>query len=144
MYFSLKQLRSFPLHVNNKTATSYQTTDTSFIPLLRQSRKQLYCPIMALQQHFSHTCRIAEITVYLERRVCIKQIGIGTAFGKFPHFVVARKNTKHVLYNFISMITVEHTCPEVYFPTDTPTCRSVTPLQKCVFSCLKKFGMKPR
>lgn len=34
-------------------------------------------PVMALQQHFGNTCRTSEITVYLERRMDIKQIALG-------------------------------------------------------------------
>ena len=44
---------------------------------------------MALEQHLCDTCGAAEVTVYLERRVSVKEVGICTSADKEAQTMVA-------------------------------------------------------
>ena len=52
--------------------------------------------IMTLQQHFCNTCRTAEIAIYLEGGMSVKEIGIGSTIRIFPHLTVVGQQVKHI------------------------------------------------
>ncbi len=69
-----------PLQIDYfKAAASPQPADSSILPLVRQSRQDMDCPIMTLQQHFGNTGGKTKIAVNLEGWTGIKEIRIDPA-----------------------------------------------------------------
>ena len=84
---------------------------------------------MALQKHLGDAGGAAEVTVYLERRVNIPEVGCGIFF-------------KEVLKEVVRALTVLHSRPEVQSVCDAPAggivsalcqgvCRGVKPCRSC-------------
>ena len=74
----------------------------------------------------------------------IEHIGIGAPFGIFIRYGITGQQLKHVAYQTIGMITVQHACPEVDFPTDAPPGSLVSTLFQCGTGSPKKFGVQER
>ena len=98
--------------------------------------------VMTLHEHLADTCSTTEVTIDLERRMGIEEVGVGAA-ARSPFDRVGNE-CQHVLDDLIGMVTVEHTCPEVRFPTETPTCGHITTLFQGVGSCREQFGVGVR
>ena len=99
---------------------------------------------MALQQHLADTGRNAEVTVNLERRMGIEEVRIGTTIGELAGLAVIRQQVQHVLDNREGVVTVEHTCPEVGLPAETPSRSHVATLVQGICSGGKEVGMAIR
>lgn len=83
---------------------------------------------MALEQHFCHTCRAAEVSVDLERRMAVPK-------------VVERSVFQEVAIKHVSVITVVQACPLIELPSHAPSrCTVATMFQYdasglCQFRC---------
>src|SRR5574344_757371 len=74
--------------------------------------------------------------------MCIEQVRIGTTVFLsfiFYFFVLGSKEFQHVANDFVSVVAVMHTCPQIDFPTNGPACSFVAAINQCVASCLEKF-----
>src|SRR5574344_1568876 len=74
----------------------------------------------------------------------IKEVGICSAIVIILCHGVAGQQTEHIANDIKSMVAIEHTSPEIYLPTNTPTSSHVATLQQCVTSCLEKLGIERR
>ena len=81
---------------------------------------------MALQQYFNDTCRITEVSVDLERRMCIEKIRIGSSSLSFLDF--GGDQIELVSDKFECMIPIQTSCPETNLPSHRPTGRRITTL----------------
>ena len=97
--------------------------------------------VMALKQHFAHTGRIAEVTVDLEWWMSVEEVWIDAPFWELPCLGIAWQEAQQVADNGVGMVAVEHTCPEIDFPTQTPACCHVAALQQCVLGCFEEFAV---
>src|SRR5574344_236525 len=139
MNLSLEKLYPVPIHIDNEAASGHQPLDTAFCPGVRQCRKQVNSPVLTLKQHFRYTCRISEIAVNLKRRMCIKKIRERTPATSFR--LVGRKQFQKILYDFVSMIAIQQTCPKIYFPTDRPSRSFISTLNHRILHSLKQQRM---
>ena len=78
-----------PLCVDNEVASCNKSLEASLAPIIGQAGADIDIAVMALEQHLCDTCGTAEVTVYLERRVRIKEIRICTSADKEAQTVVA-------------------------------------------------------
>ena len=104
----------------------------------------MYGTIVTLQQHLTDTGCHTEVTVNLEGRMGIKQIGIGTSVGILSHLPVFRQNAEHILDNQEGMVAVQQTSPQIGLPPQAPTCCLVTTLCQCGGSSRIQVGMRKR
>ena len=130
-----------PLFVHNKSTTGTQTLHTTLLPVCRQRGQQMNGAVMTLHKHLADTCRHAEVTVNLERRMGIKEVWIGTAVGILSCSTIIRQQMQHILDNLEGMVAIEHTCPEIRLPSQTPTRSHITTLVQRIRSSGKEFGM---
>ena len=72
----------------------------------------------------------------------IEQIRISAAIRIFGNLAVFRQQTKHILDNLESVVAIEHTSPEIYLPTQTPTCSHISTLVQRIRSSSKEFRMR--
>ena len=100
----------------------------------------MYRSVVTLQQHFRHTSRETEVTVNLEWRMGIEEVGISPAVGIILSHGIAWQQTEHVAYYFEGVVAIEHTCPEIYLPTDAPSRSHVATLDECVAGSLEEKG----
>ena len=70
----MHQLALRPLRIHNKISPRHKPLKRAVRPCLWQSRQKINDACMALQEHFGHTCRAAEVAVDLEGGMCIPQI----------------------------------------------------------------------
>ena len=99
---------------------------------------------MTLQEHLGHTGSETEITVDLEGRMSVKEVGICPAIRIFLCNCVAGQQTEHITDDIKGMIAVEHTSPEVYLPSNTPSRSHVATLDKRVACSLEELGIEIR
>ena len=83
----------------------------------------MYSAIVALDEHLGYACRATEVAVNLEWRVGIEEIAVCAAL--LLHLSVGHElvvgQCQLLLYELIGMVSVEHTCPEAYFPAHGPS-----------------------
>ena len=132
------QLASVPFHADREAAPCHQAAYASIAPHVGEGGQQVDCSVMALQQHFGHSCGVSEVPVDLEGRVCVEQVGIGSSFGIFLLHCIARKQFEHVADDSVGMVAVQHTCPEVDFPSDAPSRGHVAALEQGVLCGLEE------
>ena len=87
--------------------------------------------VVALHQHFGHASGETKVAVNLEWRMRIEEVWINTF-------------RKHVLDDFVSMVTIEQTCPQVDFPSGRPSCSFVATLDECCFNSLEQCRLAVR
>ena len=100
--------------------------------------------VVALQQHLTDTGGTAEVTVNLEGRMGVEQVGVGATVGIFAHRPVVGQQMKHVPDDAESVVAVEHAGPEVDLPTETPARSHVTTLVQSVGSSREEVGVGVR
>ena len=100
--------------------------------------------IMTLQEHLSDTGCYSEVAVNLEWRMGIEEIRIGSAIRIFLCLRIRWQQTKHIADDSESMIAIEHTCPEVRFPTQTPARSLVATMLQSGGSSMEQFRMRER
>ena len=64
----------FPSAINGEVSSCHNAAEGTAFPLRRNGRKQLDISRLTLQEHFAHTCRVAEITVDLEWRMIAPKV----------------------------------------------------------------------
>ena len=99
--------------------------------------------VVTLHQHLTDTCCTTEVTIYLERRMGIEKVGVGTSV-RMSHDglpILAGQDVKHVFDNLECMVAIEHACPEVGLPTQTPASSHVATLLQGVRSGREEFWM---
>ena len=97
-----------PVHVDFETATSHEPLHAAVFPGTGQGGQQVDEPVVALHQHFSDTCRTAEVAIYLERWMGIEHIRIGATMlfdGTEDEEGVSRQR-QLVLNQFVGMLAV--------------------------------------
>ena len=94
---------------------------------------------MALEHHLSNACRGTEVSVNLEGRVCVEEVGESASVRILARSVLRGKQTEHVLQDGERMGAVEHTCPEAYLPAETPSCGLVATVGQCLLGCREEF-----
>ena len=97
--------------------------------------------IVTLDEHLGNACSHTEVTIYLERRMGVEQIGIGTTIGYLLGHLVVGQQMKHVGDNLEGMVAIEHACPEIGFPPQAPSCGHVASLQQGVAGSGKELRM---
>src|ERR1700761_7605566 len=134
-------LAILPLQIRDlEAADRPQAGDRTLFPYRWQSRQQFYRSILALYQHFGDTRSTAEITVDLERRMCIEQIRIGATATLIPAY-----RCQLIPDQFIGMIAILETSPQVDLPTHGPASADVSTIDKRGAGSRKKFwGSKGR
>ena len=93
-----------------------------FLPFLRKSRKQSDTVLGRLHQHFNDAGATAKVTVNLERRVCIEQVGVGTSSAScILSFVSVRTDiTQQATVNVVRIFAVLQACIKVDTPAGAP------------------------
>ena len=109
------QVIVLPIDVKHKIPSCAHSGQLSFMPYIRKGRKQMDESRMALHQHLGHSGRPPEIPVYLERRMTVPQILVGSVLEQ-----VAKQG--------IGTVTVVQTRPLVQFPTHAPSRGTVSPV----------------
>ena len=74
----------------------------------------------------------------------IEEIRIGSAIRIFLCLRIRWQQTKHIADDSESMIAIEHTCPEVRFPTQTPARSLVATMLQSGGSSMEQFRMRER
>ena len=59
--------------------------------------------------------------------------------GKGRNLILVHGNGEdhHIFDDLEGMVSIQHACPEIDFPADTPTGSLITALQQCVSCCLE-------
>ena len=83
---------------------------------------------MGLYQHFDDSGRCSEVPIDLEGRMGIEEVWIG-ASAPTVRGVICRDRPELQFDQFIGMVAIAETCPEVYFPGQAPA-RSVVPSEQ--------------
>ena len=65
----------------------------------------MHSPVMALYQHLCNTGTAPEITIYLERRMCIEHIGISSSI-RIRNSNIRILQFQLILNQLIGMITI--------------------------------------
>src|SRR5687767_1227812 len=89
---------------------------------------------MALQQHFRHTGGSGKVAIYLERRMCIKEVGVRTA----SPFSIGAGIVQQLTNECISMIAIQQTRPPVDLPSAAPAGTGISPYLQRFLCCCKK------
>ncbi len=113
----LHQSACLPVHIHHKAATGTKSLYASLFPGIRQGWQEMHGSIMTLQEHLSDTGCYSEVAVYLEWRMGIEEIRIGSAIRILLCLRIRWQQTKHIADDSESMIAIEHACPEVRLPT---------------------------
>ena len=112
-----------PLQVKLETAARLQSFHGAIGPRRWQGRQQEHETVVALQQHLGNACRTAEVAVYLEWRMGIKQIRIGasTLFLRAEDEEGVGRERQLVLNELVGMVAVEETGPRTHLPAHRPS-----------------------
>ena len=68
----------------------------------------------------------------------IEEVRICSAVGIILCHRVAWQQAEHVANDFEGVVAIEHTCPEVYLPTDAPASGHVAALDESVAGSLEE------
>ena len=71
----------------------------------------------------------------------IEEVRIGASLRILACLRVVGQQMQHVLDDLESMVAVEHTCPEVGFPSQTPACSLVATLVQRVSGSCEQVGV---
>ena len=96
--------------------------------------------ILALHEHLGDTGCHTKVTVNLERRMCIEEVGESASIWIFALHALVGKDTQHVADNLERMVAVLHARPEVGLPAEAPSRSLVTALFERLASCCKELG----
>ena len=94
--------------------------------------------LITLYQHFGNAGRSTEVSVYLERRMRIKQILIYSSHRVIHADNCQRRKTECGLKQAIRMISILKTCPTSYFPRTAPSCSHISTRFECLLCCISK------
>ena len=97
--------------------------------------------IVALEQHLSNTSSTTVVAINLERRMRIKEVRIGTSVGILPCTTVVGQQMEHIRQDLQSMVTIKHSCPEIYLPAQAPTRGHIATLCQRCGSSREQFRM---
>jgi len=118
-HLGLGQLSILPYDIDNKAAARTETLYRSGGPCTGQGGKQddfaAVGMVVALQQHFGHPRASAKVSINLEGRMHIEEVGVGSIF-------------EQVLDHQMGMVTIMHACPKINLPAHRPTGGAVTAL----------------
>ena len=104
----------------------------------------MYCTVMTLQEHLGHTGCESEVAVDLEWGMSVEEIRIGASIGIFLGHGVTRQQREHIADNLEGMVAVEHTRPEIYFPSYAPSSGHIATLDERVACSLEQLGIERR
>lgn len=80
---------SFPGEIKGKSTPSFDAFHSTALPCFWQSRQNAdHSIFVRLQQHLSYSSGVAEISIDLEGRMCIKQIVVKTSTQEFLDVLV--------------------------------------------------------
>lgn len=105
-----------PLEIDLKSATGTQSLDLAVGPYRRKRGQQIDESIVALHEHLGYTGHTTEVSIDLERRMRIEEVGICATF-----LLLIAHEGELVSDQLVSMIAIEHTCPQAHFPSHAPT-----------------------
>ena len=98
----------------------------------------MYRAVVALEQHLCHSCGIAEVAVYLERRMGIEEVGIQFSVGTGEEALRSRDELYHIPDYGEGVVSVQKPCPEVDFPAYAPSGGLVASLEKAGPGCAEE------
>ncbi len=99
----------------------------------------MYGSVVALQEHLGDTCCSPEVSVNLERRMRVEEVGECAAVGVLAGGILVRQQLQHVLDDGKGVVAVEHTRPEAYLPPEAPSCSLVATVGECLLGCGEKI-----
>ena len=104
----------------------------------------MHSTIMALQEHFGNTGSHSEITVDLEWRMGIEEVGISPSILILwiPLVFFSRQQGQHIADNLEGMVAIQHTGPEVCLPSQAPSCGLVSTLPQRIGCRMEKLRMR--
>ena len=100
--------------------------------------------IMTLQEHLCDAGCYSEVTINLEWWMGIKEIRIGSSLRIFLYLRIRWQQAKHIADDSESMIAIEHACPEVRLPTQTPARSLVATMLQSSGCGMEQFRMRER
>ena len=120
--------------LRDKAAAGAEALHEAVLQRFRQGRQQVDGLVVALEEELGDAGRAAEVTVNLERRMGVEEVGIGAA--RHAEAAAGRDQRELVRNQLESVITVQHARPEADLPAHRPARGGVSTLDQRVAHAL--------